>query len=89
LGFSSACITYFGHIFRKYSLYQHALPRINIDWNDTLGTFARKLTGIDALIYSTLKGNHYPYQLSPCRERPNSLNYIAHKAIYRHLTEHP
>lgn len=89
LGFSSACITYFGHVFRKYSSYQHALPRINVDWNDTLGTFARKLTGIDALIYSAIKRNPYPYQLSPCRERPNSLNYMFHKAIYRHLTEHP
>lgn len=89
LGFSSACITYFGHILRKYSLYQHGLPRINVDWNDTLSTFARKLTGFDALIYSAIKRNHYPYQLSPCRERPNSLSYMFHKAICRHLTEHP
>lgn len=88
LGFSSACITYFDHIFRKYSLYQHALPRINVDWMDTLGTFARKLTGLDAFIYSTIKRNHYPYRLSQCRELPNSLSYIFHKAIYRHLPDH-
>jgi len=64
IGFSTACITYFGHASHAFFSYPHALPRINIDWDDTLFSFARKLTGIDALIYSKVKKRKYPHFLS-------------------------
>jgi peptidoglycan/xylan/chitin deacetylase (PgdA/CDA1 family) len=44
-GFRSAVTTLFGHIFREHEQNFHALPRIGIDYTDTLPYLRWKLTG--------------------------------------------
>lgn len=49
-GFRSAFTTAFGHLQRAHRTRLYALPRITIDYYDSLAQFAQKLNGIDAMI---------------------------------------
>lgn len=49
-GFTAAFTTRFSHIQREHQADLHALPRISVAATDDLATFARKLSGLSALV---------------------------------------
>lgn len=57
IGYESAFVTYFGHIGPHSARRCFTLPRITIDYFDSLRSVRRKLAGIDAFVYRYVKGN--------------------------------
>ncbi|MCI0662032.1 MAG: polysaccharide deacetylase family protein [Acidobacteria bacterium] len=49
-GFRSAFTTRFGHLHAMHRKFLHSLPRIIIDYGDTISRFKQKLAGIDSMI---------------------------------------
>ena len=49
-GFRSAFTTRFGHLHTMHRKFLHSLPRIIIDYGDTISRFKQKLAGIDSMI---------------------------------------
>ena len=50
IGFRSAFTTRFGHLHAAHRNFLHSLPRIIIDYGDTISVFKQKLAGIDSMI---------------------------------------
>ncbi len=68
-GFQSACVTDFGHLCSNCGTTCFALPRVTIDYQDTLSSVKRKLRGIDAFIFKYLKGSFIPIIPVPAARR--------------------
>ena len=50
VGFKSAVTACYGHIHKKHKNHLHALPRIPIDYNDTVDDLKWKLSGMPAMV---------------------------------------